>query len=125
MIRTLWKKLFGEQELSKQVARSRLQLVLVQDRTGLSNEEMLSFKREMMGVVERYFVVHDEGFDISYRREGDSTTLLINSPVVVKRVTGPIKTAANGTPASQPNPVNNNYNKKKNRGQPNPQSPRP
>ena len=126
MIRTLWNKLFGGQESSKLVARSRLQLVLVQDRTGLSNEEMLSFKREMMGVVEKYFVVHDEGFDISYRREGDSTTLLINSPVVVKRVSGPIKTVVNGAPISQPNPINNNYNKKKNRGQPtpNPQAPR-
>ena len=122
MIRNFFRNLFGSGEASQVVARSRLQLVLVQDRTGLSNEEMLSFKREMMGVIEKYFVVNAEGFDISYRREGDSTTLLINSPVVVKRIgDGAGRAAMNGAPNASQNNLNkkNKHNKHHHGQQPN------
>jgi septum formation topological specificity factor MinE len=59
--------------------------VLVQDRAGLTNEEMALFKEEMVKVIERYFVIDKEGFDIKYHRLADTTTLLINSPVIVRR----------------------------------------
>lgn len=71
---------------SKSLARSRLHFVLVQDRTGLTAEEMANFKREMVEVIERYFVIEDRELDISYKRDSDSTTLLINSPIKVRRV---------------------------------------
>lgn len=70
---------------SGSLAKSRLHFVLVQDRTGLTNDDLTAFKREMMDVIERYFVVDKQGFDISYKRERDMTTLLINSPIVVRR----------------------------------------
>jgi len=70
---------------SKNLAKSRLQFVLIQDRSGLTNDEMAGFKEEMMRVIQKYFVVDKQGFDINYRREGETTTLLINSPVVVRR----------------------------------------
>lgn len=77
--------LFGESERSKSTAKSRLQFVLVQDRAGMSSEEMTKFKKELMGVIEKYFKVEKNKFDIAYKREGETTTLLINSPVIVKR----------------------------------------
>ncbi|RMG45066.1 MAG: cell division topological specificity factor MinE [Candidatus Dadabacteria bacterium] len=80
--------MFGKKK-SKSMAKSRLHFVLVQDRTGLTNEEMASFKSEMISVIEKYFVIEKDAFDIDYRREGDTTTLLINSPVVVKRQSAP------------------------------------
>lgn len=70
---------------SSQSARSRLHFVLVQDRTGLSSDEMAKFKEEMIGVIEKYFSIDKNTFDIAYKRDSDTTTLLINSPVVVKR----------------------------------------
>lgn len=73
---------------SKSVARSRLHFVLVQDRTGLTNEEMTKFKKELVAVIQRYFTITEDGFDVSYKRESDSTTLVINSPVKVRRVVG-------------------------------------
>lgn len=116
-------KLFGGEKHSKDVARSRLHFVLVQDRTGLTNDEMLGFKKEMMAVIERYFVINEKGFDISYKREGDSTTLLINSPVVVKRANSPDRVAANGgvaTASAQGADVarnnGNNHQKHKHKG---------
>ena len=72
---------------SKDTAKSRLHFVLVQDRTGLGNEEITAFKRELVEVIEKYFVINEKGFDITYKRDSDLTTLLINSPIIVKRRT--------------------------------------
>jgi cell division topological specificity factor MinE len=80
-------KLFGNSH-SKQKAKSRLHFVLVQDRTGLTGEQMTEFKEELMQVIERFFVVDKTGFDVSYKREDGSTTLLINSPLVVHKNAG-------------------------------------
>jgi len=49
----LKKRLFGESTESKETAKSRLHFVLVQDRTGLTNEEMAGFREEMVKVIER------------------------------------------------------------------------
>jgi cell division topological specificity factor len=85
VLSALRKMLFGESNESKDVAKSRLHFVLVQDRTGLTNEEMAGFREEMVKVIEKYFVIDKEGFDIKYHRLADTTTLLINSPVIVRR----------------------------------------
>ncbi|MBX7138524.1 MAG: cell division topological specificity factor MinE [Oligoflexia bacterium] len=79
---------FSNKAASKSIARSRLHFVLVQDRTGLTNEEMASFKSEMCSVIEKYFVIDKQGFDIEYKRETEMTTLVINSPIVVRRQEG-------------------------------------
>ena len=70
---------------SKSKAKSRLHFVLVQDRTGLTGDEMSKFKGDMLTVLERYFVIDKQGFDIDYKREGDATTLVINTPLLVRR----------------------------------------
>ena len=82
------RKLFGHETSSKSLARSRLHFVLVQDRTGLTAEEMAAFKKEMIDVIGKYFMIDKNGFDISYQRDADTTTLLINSPVIVRRQEG-------------------------------------
>jgi cell division topological specificity factor len=81
----LLQRLFNSKAESSSVAKNRLQFVLVQDRAGLSNEEIAKFKSELILVIEKYFEVDKTAFDISYRRDSDMTTLQINSPVLVKR----------------------------------------
>ncbi|RIL03933.1 MAG: cell division topological specificity factor MinE [Proteobacteria bacterium] len=76
---------FRNGKQSKAMAKSRLHFVLVQDRTGLTPDEMANFKREMTSVIEKYFVIDEKGFDISYERSKESTVLMINSPVIVRR----------------------------------------
>ena len=89
MFKALRERLFGERNgESKLIARSRLHFVLVQDRSGLSSDEMAKFKEEMCRVIDKYFMIDKTGFDISYKRDADTTTLLINSPVVVRRAKG-------------------------------------
>ncbi len=82
------KKLFSKKEVtvkSKTEAKSRLQFVLVQDRVGLCNEDLANFRKELLCVIEKYFIVNEKDFAIDYRREGNSTRLSINSPVVIRR----------------------------------------
>lgn len=85
MFDALKRKFFGNGRSSRSLAHSRLSFVLVQDRTGLTNEEMAKFRKELIGVIENYFVIDKQAFEINYRREADTTTLLINSPVLVRR----------------------------------------
>lgn len=81
----LLQRFFGGRGESGEFAKNRLQFVLVQDRAGLSNEELAKFKGELISVIEKYFEVDRAAFDISYRRETEQTTLQINSPVLVRR----------------------------------------
>jgi cell division topological specificity factor len=80
----LKEKVFGIKS-SKNQAKGRLHLVLVQDRTGLSGDEMGTFKSDLLAVLKRYFVIDDGGLDVQYQRESNSTTLVINSPVLRKK----------------------------------------
>jgi len=81
----LKQKLFGSDTSSKGLAKSRLHFVLVNDRTGLTGDEMAQFKRDLVSVIERFFEINPDGFDVSYKRDEGMTTLLINSPVLVRR----------------------------------------
>lgn len=67
---------------SKQTAKNRLQMVLVQDRSGLTSDEMDLFKRDLMDVIARYFVVERNALDIEWQRNDNTTALIINTPVV-------------------------------------------
>jgi cell division topological specificity factor len=97
VLNALRKILFGESNESKDLAKSRLHFVLVQDRTGLSNDEMAGFREEMVKVIEKYFVIDKEGFDIKYHRLADTTTLLINSPVLIRRAGSVSREPANAS----------------------------
>jgi len=96
----LRERLFGASQ-SKAVAKSRLHFVLVQDRSGLSNDEMARFKKELVGVIKKFFFIEDTGIEIDYQRDQDSTTLVINSPVLRRR----LGAKANGSPAPDGNPA--------------------
>ena len=83
MFKLLKEKIFGKR--SRNLAKNRLQFVLVQDRAGLKSDELAQFKKELMTVIQKYFVIDEQGFDISYKRSNETTTLLINSPILIKR----------------------------------------
>ena len=86
MFNALRDKLFGQgNRISRSSAKSRLQVVLVQDRTGLSTEQLGSFRKDMVTVIQKYFVIDEAGFDVSYTRDTGVTKLTINSPIVVRR----------------------------------------
>ncbi|MCB0339209.1 MAG: cell division topological specificity factor MinE [Bdellovibrionales bacterium] len=78
--------MFRSENDSKSKAKSRLHFVLVQDRSGLTNDEMADFKKDLIGVIGRYFDIDESSVGIEYQRESNSTTLVINSPVLRRKL---------------------------------------
>ncbi len=53
MIRFL-KSLFAKDDSSRDIAKKRLQLLLIHDQVNLTPEQMVEMKREIVDVIERY-----------------------------------------------------------------------
>lgn len=83
MFKNLTSLLMGKNQ-SKVPAKNRLQMVLVQDRSGLSTEEMEFFKKDLMDVISKYFTIETSHVDIEWKRTDIETALVINTPVVGK-----------------------------------------
>ena len=80
------RKFFGGAEPSGSTASRRLQLVLVQDRIGLSNETLEAMKRDLLEVVSRYLVIDQASMQMEVKHSGESAMLISN--IVVKDVVG-------------------------------------
>jgi cell division topological specificity factor len=76
--------LFTGKGQSKVPAKNRLQMVLVQDRSGLTSTEMELFKKDLMDVISKYFTIENSGLDVEWKRTDIETALVINTPVVGK-----------------------------------------
>jgi cell division topological specificity factor len=83
MLEAFINKLFGSTN-SKSTAKNRLQMVLVQDRSGLTSEEMESFRKDLLDVISRYFSLEKRSVEIEWHRTESETALMINTPVVSK-----------------------------------------
>ena len=70
-----------DEERSKDSARNRLRLVLIQDRLDLSPELMADMKREIWEVVSRYMVVDDDFIEFEIRRLDELMVLVSNIQV--------------------------------------------
>ena len=73
-------KLFGKQP-SKDIAKKRLQLVLVQDRNAISPELMEALKNELIAVISKYVEIDDTNIDVNLSGDDDSVALVANIPV--------------------------------------------
>ena len=82
-------KIFGrKQEKSKNVAKERLKLVLVHDRSDLSPKFLDMVKTDIIRVISEYADIDEEGLDIKVTRmkkDGDLTpvsALVANIPII-------------------------------------------
>ena len=69
------------EELSKDTAKQRLTLVLLQDRLELAPEKLEDMKKEIWDVVSKYMVVDDDFMEFEVRRLDDLTVLVSNIEV--------------------------------------------
>ena len=69
------------EELSKDTAKQRLKLVLIQDRLELAPERLEDMKKEIWEVVSKYMVVDDDFMEFEVRRLDDLTVLVSNIEV--------------------------------------------
>ena len=86
-MRELLRWLLGlREENSKDTARNRLRLVLIQDRIELAPDKMEEMKREIWQVVSRYMVVEDDFVEFEVRRLDELIMLVSN--IQVKDLSG-------------------------------------
>ena len=73
--------LFWGKRFSNKTAKNRLQMVLVQDRSGLTSKDMDFFKKDLLEVISKYFVVETKNLQIEWKRSDSATALVINTPI--------------------------------------------
>lgn len=76
-------RLFGlGQPSSKEVAKDRLQLVLIHDRVRISPSQMEALKQELLSVVSRYFDVDSAGVEVTFSQNRRENRLVAEMPVL-------------------------------------------
>lgn len=75
----------GSKQKSRDVARDRLQLVLVQDRVNLSPQNMSELKDELITVISKYVEIDRQHIDISLTKSGRQSRLTADIPVLGAR----------------------------------------
>lgn len=82
----LLNRLLGRGEpSSRDIAKDRLRLVLVQDRVNLSSEKMNELKDELIKVISKYVEIDRDGIEISLTQTARQSRLTANIPVVGAR----------------------------------------
>ena len=84
-------QLLNREQKSKNVAKSRLQLILIQDRTGIDEDIMESLQAELTEVLSKYFILERERVEMELEREEDSMALVANIPVIGTKGRHPIQ----------------------------------
>jgi cell division topological specificity factor len=62
-------------------AKERLQLVLIHDRTNLTNEELTALKDEILQVISRHVDIDSEAVQIAVEHDGRSQRLVADIPL--------------------------------------------
>lgn len=79
----LFSKMMGkEASLSKNVAKERLRLVLVHDRSNVSPQLLESLKEDLLNVIQGYMDIDKEGTEITLDSNEKSVALLASIPVL-------------------------------------------
>ncbi|MGB9682290.1 MAG: cell division topological specificity factor MinE [bacterium] len=75
------RKFFSREPSSKEVAKERLKLVLIHDRTSISPEIMNEIKSEIIDVISKHLEIDMDGIDISLEGEENSIALIASIPI--------------------------------------------
>ncbi len=79
-------RLLGRGEpTSREIAKDRLRLVLVQDRVNLSADKMNELKDELIKVISKYVEIDRDGIEISLSQTARQSQLTANIPVLRAR----------------------------------------
>jgi cell division topological specificity factor len=70
---------------SKNVAKERLQLILIHDRIQLSPRELEEMKKEILAVVSKYVEVSEQELMVSLQRNDEDMALHADIPIKNKR----------------------------------------
>lgn len=89
-----WDRLFGRREpTSREIAKERLQLVLVQDRIKISPATLEKMKDEMITVISRYVEIEADSVQVTFTQGRRESRLVADIPVL-----GPANRRSTKTP---------------------------
>jgi cell division topological specificity factor len=82
LLSTFLDKLFGRSNnTSRNVAKDRLRLVLMHDRSDIPAPMMDEMRRELLAVLSKYVEIDENQLDVSLERVDDSVALIANIPI--------------------------------------------
>ena len=77
-----------EASLSKNIAKERLRLVLVHDRSSLSPQLLESMKEDIIKVISNYMDIDRKGTEVTLNSDDHSVALVASIPIIkINRVT--------------------------------------
>ena len=76
-----WKSLFSSSSSSKEVAKKRLQLLLIHDQVDLTPGQMMQMKQEIVEVIERYLSVEKDDTHVVLDRMDKQIRLVGSIPL--------------------------------------------
>jgi cell division topological specificity factor len=74
-------KVFGRDTASAEIAKERLRLVLVHDRTNVSPQFLETLKEELIAVITRYMEIEEHHMDVALQSSENQVALVANIPV--------------------------------------------
>lgn len=78
-------KIFSQKPSSKDVAKERLKLILIHDRSSMSPELLNSIKEDILKVLSKYMEIDNGEIDVKMTQmeeiEGDSPALIASIPI--------------------------------------------
>ena len=91
-------RLFGQkQPTSSEIAKERLQLVLVQDRFKISAGTLDKLKDELIKVISRYVEIDPDGVEVNFTQTRYQSRLVADIPVVGAVSQSPRRRGGKGT----------------------------
>jgi cell division topological specificity factor len=81
MALSLFEKLFGGKERSGAVAKDRLKLVLMHDRTDIPAPMMEAMRRDLLAVLSKYVDIDETDLDVQLEKADGSVMLVTNIPI--------------------------------------------
>ncbi len=73
---------------SKEIGKSRLQLILAYDRSEIHPEILDSLKEEIFNIISKYFVIKEDDVEMNLSKTDESVALMANIPILsMKRQT--------------------------------------
>lgn len=81
MFKSLLRMLGMGEEPSGEIAKNRLKMVIIHDRTSVSPEVMKRFRADLIQVLSNYFEIDEHDMNLSLENESNSCALIASIPL--------------------------------------------
>lgn len=82
MLNELISKWRGTKKGSGQTAKQRLQCAIVYDNLEVTDDVLISLKKDIIDVLSKYFRIDSQAISLDIERSPDSSSLVLNTPIL-------------------------------------------